>query len=261
MSNAAKWNQTLKICGITKLKSDVIFLSDIRISNRNLISSAEDIKRFFINNPYEKYSCVFNSTKNKRGVGILIKQSLPFRIIEQVNSEDENILALRINLRNTEVIFISIYGPNSPDPAFFNELTGILTRFPALPVVIGGDWNATLSNEPVQNNIDVLNMARIPNLTHSNKICEMLENFNLSDPYRFFYPDRKDYTYIPRFNLSQNKSRLDFFLMSDTLLDDIGDCFIHTGLQNKLFDHKAVTVIFNKTKKNRLKDMQYPKKT
>jgi hypothetical protein len=94
MSNAAKWNQTLKICGITKLKSAVIFLSDIRISNKNLISSEEDIKKIFLNNPYEKYNCVFNSSKNKRGVGILIKQSVKYRIIEQIPSEDENILAL-----------------------------------------------------------------------------------------------------------------------------------------------------------------------
>jgi exonuclease III len=82
MSNSAKWNQTLKICGITKLKSDVIFLSDIRISNKNLISSADDIKNFFLNNPYEKYNFFFNSTKNKRGVGILIKNSLNCRILD-----------------------------------------------------------------------------------------------------------------------------------------------------------------------------------
>jgi hypothetical protein len=47
MSNTAKWNQTLKICGISKLKSDIIFLSDIRISNKNLVSSADDIKKLF----------------------------------------------------------------------------------------------------------------------------------------------------------------------------------------------------------------------
>jgi hypothetical protein len=63
MSNSAKWNQTLKICGITKLKSDIIFLSDIRISNKNLISNSDDLKRQFLNNPYEKYD--FFSTRQK----------------------------------------------------------------------------------------------------------------------------------------------------------------------------------------------------
>jgi hypothetical protein len=70
MSNSAKWNQTLKICGITKLKSDVIFLSDIRISNKNLISASEDLKRQFLNNPYEKYEFFFlTQQKIKEGLG------------------------------------------------------------------------------------------------------------------------------------------------------------------------------------------------
>jgi hypothetical protein len=65
----------------------------------------------------------------------------------------------------------------------------------------------------------------------------------------FFYLDRKEYSYVPRYNLSQNKSRLDFFLVSDSLLDFTSDCLIHTALQNKLFDHKAVSLFFNKTRK------------
>jgi hypothetical protein len=73
MSNSAKWNQTLKICGITKLKSEIILLSDTRISNKNMVSSEEDLKKHFLHNPYEKYNCSFNSTRNKRGVGILTK--------------------------------------------------------------------------------------------------------------------------------------------------------------------------------------------
>jgi exonuclease III len=242
-SNTAKWNQTLKICGISKLKSDIIFLSDIRIINKNLVSSADDIKKLFLNNPYEKYNCFFNSTKNKRGVGILIKQSLQFRILDQINSQDENILALRIHLKNTEVMLISIYGPNNTDPGFFNVLSDILRTLNDVPVILGGDWNATLSTDPVQNNIDVLNMARLPNLSHSNKISDLLVNFNLSDPFRFFYPDRKEYSHVPRYNLSQNKSRLDFFFVSDSLLDFTSDCLIHTALQNKLFNHKAVSLL------------------
>jgi hypothetical protein len=124
MSNSAKWNQTLKICGITKLKSDIIFLSDIRLSNKNLVSCSNDVKRLFLNNPYEKYEFHYNSTKNKRGVGILIKSSLSLSITDEYRSQDENILALRATFRGTEVVLVSIYGPNSNDMAFFDNLTG-----------------------------------------------------------------------------------------------------------------------------------------
>jgi hypothetical protein len=153
-----------------------------------------------------------------------------------------------------------MYGPNGPDPNFFNKLNEIVARFRDIPTIIGGDWNATLSMEPVQTNIDVLNMARLPNVNHSTKISEMSNEFSLSDPFRLLYPDRKEYTYVPRFNLSQNRSRLDFFLVSDTILDAISDCKIQDGLQNKLFDHKAVSLVFNKSRKKQVERYAITKK-
>jgi hypothetical protein len=71
MSQAAKWNQMLKVYGIVKLKTDVIFVSDVRLSNKNLISSRNEIVKLLRSNPYEKYEMATNSTKNKRGVAIL----------------------------------------------------------------------------------------------------------------------------------------------------------------------------------------------
>jgi hypothetical protein len=79
MSAARKNNQALKIYGITKLRTDVILLSDIRVRNRNLVSAEEDLKNMFLNNPYGQYNLWFNSTSNKRGVGILIKKNSLFR--------------------------------------------------------------------------------------------------------------------------------------------------------------------------------------
>jgi hypothetical protein len=74
MSSAGKNNQTLKIYGITKLRTDVIFMADIRVKNKNLVSAEEDLKRLFLHNPYGQYEFWCNSSSNKRGVGILIKK-------------------------------------------------------------------------------------------------------------------------------------------------------------------------------------------
>jgi exonuclease III len=197
----------------------------------------------FMNNPYEKYDFFFNSTKNKRGVGILIKKNIPFSVLAQRGDAEENSILLHLEIKGSEVIFICIYGPKNVDPNFFNEITTYLENYRNLPVIMGGDWNATLCPDPAPNNIDCLNMARIPNGNHSNKIA-----FELSDPYRILYPENLEFTYQPRYALSQNKSLLDFFLISDTLLDFLSDCVIHPTVQNKLFDHKAVTLSFNKTK-------------
>jgi hypothetical protein len=72
MSAAGKNNQYLKLYGITKLRTDVIFMADIRLKSRNLVSCANDVEQIFLHNPYGSYASYFNSNNNKRGVGILI---------------------------------------------------------------------------------------------------------------------------------------------------------------------------------------------
>jgi hypothetical protein len=91
-------------------------------------------------------------------------------------------------------------------------------------------------------------MARPPNVTHSRKLADLCENYGMSDPYRFLYPDSIDFSYQPRAVGNRNRSRLDFFIISEPLLDHLTECQIAKTLQNKLFDHKAVTIDFNKKK-------------
>ena len=70
ISVTSKQNQIWKIYGIVKLKTDIIFLSDVCICNRNLVNGISDILRVFQINPYQSYNFVYNSSSNKRGVGM-----------------------------------------------------------------------------------------------------------------------------------------------------------------------------------------------
>jgi hypothetical protein len=88
-------------------------------------------------------------------------------------------------------------------------------------------------------------MNRPPNVSHSKKLAEICEKYELIDPYRYFNPDLQEFTYAPRSDAMKNRSRIDFFLVSESLLLNINGCKISQGLQNKLFDHKAVTLIVN----------------
>jgi hypothetical protein len=54
---------------------------------------------------------------------------------------------------------------------------------------------------------------------------------------------KKDFTYIPR-DGGRNRSRLDFFLISDTLLGICNNCYISPSLNIALFDHKSVMLSF-----------------
>ena len=53
-----------------------------------------------------------------------------------------------------------------------------------------------------------------------------------------------DYTFIPKSKDQSNRSRIDFILVSEGLIQFANECDILPSLQNNLFDHKAVYVNF-----------------
>jgi exonuclease III len=163
MSTANKGCQLRKILGIVKLKSDVIFLSDVRLSNRNMVSSKGDVINLLRTNKFASYSAFFNSTKNKRGVAILINNNLSFSVEAEIRDEEENVLLLRCNIGGDMCIIGAIYGPNNFDINFLEFLHREVTALGDYPIVLGGDWNMTFSNLP----IDVC--TRMP--CHRNDIC------------------------------------------------------------------------------------------
>ena len=75
MASATKPAQIKKIYAICKLNTDIILLSDIRLSKSNN-AALKLLQSHFTTNPYCSYKFIYNSTMNKRGVGILIKNLL-----------------------------------------------------------------------------------------------------------------------------------------------------------------------------------------
>ena len=247
MSDIGTFHHLLKIYGITRLKSDIICLSDIRLCNRQGVSNLSAISQTFLVNPYGSYNFVHNSHSNKRGVGILLKKSLNFTIMQEVpDPTGDNYLLLRLSYSGSEFILGCIYGPNEIIPDFFTRLEAGITSLGNLPVLLVGDWNCTFSSLPANLNPDILNSNSLPNIRHTINMNTMCNNIGLNDPFRVLNPNRKEFTYVPRDPLRRNRSRLDFFLISETLIPQISEHKIAVGLQNKLFDHKAVQLSFKK---------------
>ena len=126
MSSSSKLLQHSKLYGAAKLKTDVIFLSDIRLSNRNLVSNFNNIANIFRINPYASYRFLHNSSQNKRGTGILIKYDIPFTELARRQDPDENYLLLMAELKGNNIILGSIYGPNGHDNNFLYHCNEIL---------------------------------------------------------------------------------------------------------------------------------------
>ena len=253
ISDTTKTIQLKKIFGVVKLKTDVIFLSDTRLGNKNLVNCTNDVNKQLRLNPYRSYVGFFNSSRNCRGTGILIAQNLVFSVIEQKNDPGENYILLKVELRGNIIILGAVYGPNKTDPNFFASLANDLRNMGDYPTVIGGDWNATYSSNPIETNIDCYNMQQLPNLRHTLLLIDICNAFAFQDPYRLLNPNRKDYTYVPRAANATNKSRIDFFLTNLDVYNDsqiqipffITDCDIAQTLQSRIFDHKAIILELN----------------
>ena len=186
-----------KIIAICNLGTDFILLSDLRLNSIKQISALNDIlKKFFL----KGYSFHHNSPSPSRGVGILIKKSVTdnnFSIMDSCHDDEGNFLALQINCNNTKFCLAAIYGPNHDDEInFFSNLSNILKDL-NIPVIIGGDWNATLDKSKVSCNIDIVNMQNIPSFKRSNAINEICNNQSLISSFLYtFRAAKKSLTYL-----------------------------------------------------------------
>jgi hypothetical protein len=116
------------------------------------------------------------------------------------------------------------------------------------PIVMGGDWNTCYCTLAIPNNIDVVNMINLPNPPNSKSLSKLCRKYKLVDPFRLLWPERKDYSYVPRDVTKINRSRLDFFVVSKGISHLVKKCNILPNTQSRLFDHKAVILEFTESK-------------
>ena len=175
---------------------------------------------------------------------MLISRNLDFQVLDTFTDVAENILGLHITIHNHPFILTSVYGPNTVDLNFFADIRRCFQLNPDAILMCGGDWNLTYSTADTDNNIDIFRMASPPSLIRSRNLAEISDFYNLSDPFRALHPDRLDFSYRPRNGLP-NRSRIDFFLISDSLLEYVSNCDISAEIPTELFDHHRITLNFN----------------
>jgi hypothetical protein len=138
-----------------------------------------------------------------------------------------------------------VYGPNTNDLNFYDELQGSVLAMNNQTIILCGDWNATWDPSPVAYNIDVINMQNIPSKQRSEKIVQMARNLSITDPFRFLFPQKKDFTFVPNIAANKNRSRIDFFLISENITGECKNVKIPHNLSSKTFDHKPVEMVFS----------------
>jgi hypothetical protein len=113
-----------------------------------------------------------------------------------------------------------------------------------IPFVLGGDWNTTWDISPPANNIDIINMARTPNAANGKLLQNLATQHGLIDPFRALHPNKLSFLYTPFGTQQKNRSRLDFFVLSSSLLNNVTSCDIFSSQLSQMFDHKQVFMSF-----------------
>jgi len=156
-------NFELKIAAIKGLNTDIIFLCDTRMVSNKGVNSINRVKQAFRDFKGKKYKVYANSTKNSRGVAILISFEKDIEVTDTCTDPEENYIFLRVNYNGQKLLLGSIYGHNSTSRDFYRRITRIISKNQDRKLIMGGDWNTVWDRNPVATNIDTFQMANIPN--------------------------------------------------------------------------------------------------
>jgi hypothetical protein len=100
-------------------------------------------------------------------------------------------------------------------------------------------------------------MRNIPSKNRTRKILEICDSMDLIEPFRLLHPTKQEFTFIPSGLNEQNRSRLDFFLLSESLFNTYTSVKIPNNLTSTFFDHKPVFLEIKRlpyVNKNLIKD-------
>lgn len=182
------------------------------------------------------YTCFFAPyATNSRGVAILFNNNFEFKVEKVTKDQGGNFLYALVTIQGKKYLMINIYGPNRDDPSFYLELEERVKEFKFDYLIMGGDWNLVMNFS-----LDYDNYKHCNNSKAQEQVETMMSNLELIDIWRDLNPDVKRYTW--RRNNPLQQSRLDFFLISETLFTDPVEADILPGYRT---DHSIITLTLN----------------
>ena len=183
-----------------------------------------------------KGQAYFSGTKsNSEGVAILINDTLPVKILNYKEIIPGRLQALTLEINEQSLTIINIYGPNKDDTLLFKTLAKFLQDTNE-NILIGGDFNTVLDT-----NLDKKNGRADTHKHCRDNLNNIIDENNLIDVWRMHNPNKCQFTWH-----SNGKppifSRLDFFLITDTLCNITKSYIIQTGYKT---NHSCVILKMN----------------
>ena len=116
-------------------------------------------------------------SSNSRGVAILFKKDLEYKIHSQYCAPEGNFIVVDISLTNTlRCTLVNIYGPNKDSPLFYTIIRDKLQSLDNPEIILCGDWNIVRYFKQ-----DTYKYLRFNNPKARDSINQLIEQFDLSD--------------------------------------------------------------------------------
>ena len=213
---------------LKNLKADIICLQDT-----HLIESDWNECR----NLWGGEVILHGQRTNARGVAILINTTFEYKIIRIEKDNQGNAIILDLKIQDIILRLITIYGPNSDDVTFYNNINQQLLSNEEAHILWCGDFNMCLNPA-----LDSHNYVNINNPNARSHVLDIMSEHNLIDLYRYFHPDTKRFTWRRYKPLKQ--ARLDYFIGSNSLIDLTDSIHINPGYRT---DHSMLEVNIKKS--------------
>ena len=210
---------------------DIALLSEVHSEN-------DSVGRWIAEWGYKGFFSSFNSSS--RGVCILFNNTFEFTIHQEYADKEGRYLILDLTLQGVRMSLVALYGPNADTPTFFENLFEKLLNIDNSTCIITGDWNVALDYK-----IDCKNYQAKNNPQAQNLVNDKLNSLGFLDIWRLRNPGKKSFTW---FGPNRKMSRLDYFLISEDLIDNVTDAEIIPGYRT---DHSLITLdlcLFKNTK-------------
>ena len=169
-------------------------------------------------------------TSQARGVAVLFKKDFALEIIEDSIYRDGsgNFVVLNAKYESFTITLACIYGPNSDEPKFYEKIVfDHLQRCQESSdfCIIGGDWNISLDQ-----GLDTFGYKSENNVNSKKQVLSCMESLGLVDIFRELNPTRRRYSW--RQFGGVKRARLDFFLVSSTLIPFVSKVDILPGIDS-----------------------------
>ena len=178
-----------------------------------------------------------HGTTAKKGVCTMIPKSLVKKVCNVEQDENGRILAIQIVIDKIKYTIINVYLPTQnfmqDQINTLDKLDSMMDNFNDSVIIVGGDFN--IIQDPALDKYDPK-----PNEKPSkaaNRLEELKFKYNLNDIWRVQNPRVKRYTWRRRTPLQQ--SRLDFWLVKDTINGNIAECDIGQAYRS---DHNLINI-------------------